>query len=350
MEYSDFVHWQRALLASPEGERLRDYWLAKLAGELPLLDLPTDRPRPAYQTFHGDSVTLRMNGSLAGRLKALSQTHGATLYMTLLAAFQALLHRYSGQEDILVGSVLAGRDRPEIAGLVGYFLNPVAMRSDLSGDPSFADFLTQVRQTVLEAYDHQAYPLPLLADQLHFARVPGRPPLFETMFIMQKAQLLEEQGLSAFALGLPGARMALDDLELETMALDGLPAQFDLTLMMAELEGGLAAAVHYNTALFEAATMNRLLQHLQALLSAVADQPDRPLSTIPLMTAAEWQQVVGDWNATAADYPAQASLHEMVLAQANRSPQATAVVDDQTSLTYQELAERAGQLARYLRD
>jgi amino acid adenylation domain-containing protein/thioester reductase-like protein len=349
LHYTDFVHWQQALLDGPESQRLRDYWLVKLAGELPLLDLPTDRPRPAHQTFHGDSASLRMNGRLAGRLKTISQARGATLYMTLLAAFQALLHRYSGQEDILVGSVLAGRDRPELANLVGYFINPVAMRADLSGDPSFNDLLNQVRQTVLEAYEHQAYPLTLLAEALHFERAPGRPPIFETMFIMQKAQVMEEQGLSAFALGMSGARMALDDLELESLALGGLPAQFDLTLMMAELDGGLAAALHYNTALFERATMDRMLGHLEALLTAVADQPDRPLSTVPLLAAAEKQQLLQEWNATIADYPAQAGLHDLVLAQAGRTPQATAVVDDETSLTYQELVDRSGQLARYLR-
>jgi hypothetical protein len=208
VSYTDYAHWSRELVAGPEGERMRDYWLGQLDGQLPLLNLPTDRPRPAAQQFDGRMAHLILPEGLAERLQTISQEHGATLYMSLLAAFQSLLHRYSGQNDLLVGSVLAGRDRPELADLVGYFINPVAIRADFSADPTFHELLTQTRETVLGAYDHQEYPLPLLAEQLQFERDPSRPPIFETMFIMQKAgQTGLGQNMNALALGLPGARL-----------------------------------------------------------------------------------------------------------------------------------------------
>jgi non-ribosomal peptide synthetase component F/acyl carrier protein len=352
LQYTDFARWHREMLAGPEGERLRDYWLAQLGGELPLLDLPTDRPRPTAQQFNGGMAHLLLPEGLGDRLHILSQEHGATLYMTLLAAFQTLLHRYSGQDDLLVGSVLAGRDRPELAGMVGYFINPVAMRANFKDDPTFVEFLAQVRERVLGALDHQAYPLPLLAERLQFKRDPGRPPIFETMFIMQRAQGGVDAGLgenlNALALGLPGARLELGSLAAESLALDNLPAQFDLTLMMTEVEDGLAATLHYNSALFDRETAEQMLSHLETLLVETALDPERPLSTIPLLPDDERERLLVEWNDTVAAYPAGKAFFQLFEEQAARTPHKTAVMDGAQSLTYEELNQRANRLAYYL--
>ncbi|HSM56063.1 MAG TPA: amino acid adenylation domain-containing protein [Candidatus Sulfomarinibacteraceae bacterium] len=348
VDYVDYVLWQREMLDGPQGQRLRDYWLEQLGGELPLLDLPTDRPRPPQQTFEGDMVSRRLSPALAQRLRALAQEQGVTLATALLAAFQALLHRYSGQDDLLVGSVLSGRERPELAHVVGYLINPVALRADFAEARTFAALLQQARQTMLEAFEHQAYPLPLLAEALDLQRDAGRPPLFETMFIMQKAQVLEEQGLNALALGLPGAQLSLGDLTVRSMRLGRLPAQFDLTLMMAELDEGLSASLHYNTALFDTATAERMLAHLEALLHGVIEQPDAPLAAIPLLTGEE-RLLLRDWNRTEADYPRHEHLHTLIEAQAARTPRAVALRFGDQRVTYEALNRRANRLARALR-
>ena len=349
LDYGDYVMWQREALSGPEGERLRNYWQRQLDGDLPLLDLPTDHPHRAEQTFRGDVARRRLDPELTERLRALGQTHGATLPMTLLAAFQALLHRYTGQEDLVVGSVVAGRERPELARLVGYFINPVAVRADFSGEPTFASFLKQVRQTMLDALAHQDYPLPLLAQELSLTREPGRPPLFETMFIMQKAQVMEGQGLSALALGMPGAQIEVGELQLESMPIGNLPAQFDLTLMMAEVEDALAAALHYNSGLFKAATIERMLDHLNVLLHAVVDAPERPISALPLLSAGERERLLVDWNRTDTSYPQDKCLHQLVEEQVARTPERVAAEAGGRQLTYAQLNERANQLAHTLR-
>jgi amino acid adenylation domain-containing protein/thioester reductase-like protein len=374
LHYSDYVRWQAEMLAGTEGERLRQYWLNQFGGELPRLDLPTERPRTAATGYEGDLVTRRLSPALTAQLRALSQQQGATLATILLAAFQTLLHRYSGQEEVNVGSVFAGRDRSELQRLVGYFINPVALRADFSGDPTFADFLAQARQTTLEAMEHQAYPLPLLARELvasgRLAAEPGRPPLFETMFIMQRALATADSSSSssqalpqALALGLPGTRLALDGLSLETLALGGLPAQFDLTLMMAEVEEGLAAALHYNTGLFTEATAGRMLGHLETLLQAIAADARRPVSTLPLLPDEEREHLLVTWNNTQTDYLHDKCLHELISMQAAHTPDRVAAVfwpgnphpherppgTTLDMLTYGELEVRANQLAHHLR-
>jgi len=282
--YSDYVRWQEKMLAGPQGEKLWNYWREQLDGELPALNLPTDRPRPPLQTYRGSSQHVLMESGLSEQLKALSKEQGATLFMTLLAAFQVLLHRYSGQEKFFVGSVNAGRGHSELAGLVGYFINPVALRADFSGVPTFHEILQRVRQTVLEAFEHQDYPPALLAKRLGLQRDSSRPPLFETMFILQKAQQAEVQALSPFALGIDGARMKVDGLVLESIALGGEPAQFDLTMMMAETDKGLAAVLQYNTDLFNEDNIQRILAHFHSLLKAIVSDPLRPVLAYYLLS------------------------------------------------------------------
>ncbi len=323
VSYGDYVRWQRERLAGDEGERLWGYWQSQLEGELPLLDLPTDRPRKPVQAYRGDSVSVWYSAEVARGLRKLGKDHGATLFMTLLAAFQTLLYRYTYQEEFLVGSVTAGRNHPELADLVGYFINPVALRADFRDEPTFLELLGRVRQTVLEAFENQDFPPALLAERLRLQRDPSRPPLFETMFILQKAQIAEMRGLSPFALGIDGAQLVIDDLQLESVALGGQPAQFDLTLMMAETEDGLGASLQYNTDLFERETIERILDHFESLLSGIVASPDQPVSAYPLLSVHERERILVEWNDTSAPYPQNRCIQELIEAQVLSTPEAS---------------------------
>jgi amino acid adenylation domain-containing protein len=346
-QYADYTRWQNVMLAGAEGERLWTYWRRQLGGELPVLNLPTDHPRPAVQTDHGAAQALKLSAELTRGLKALSRSHGATLYVTLLAAFQTLLHRYTGQEDILVGSPTAGRGWADLAGLVGYFVNPLVLRADASGDPSFVTFLGRVRETVLEALTHQGYPFELLVERLRPDRDLSRSPLFQVMFTLQQSPWPEMAHLPAFALGEAGARIEMAGLALESVALEQRAAQFDLSLVVAETEGGLGISLQYNRDLFEAATIERMLEHLTILLEGIVAQPERRLSALALLTASE-QQLLQTWNDTCADYPKDTCLHQLIEAQVQRTPNAVALVFDDRRLTYRELNEQANQLAHHL--
>ncbi len=346
--YSDYVRWQTDMLAGPQGEGLWEYWRNELSGELPALNLPTDRPRTPLQTYRGDSKHLFMDGVLYKQLKSLAQEQGTTLFMTLLAAFQTLLHRYSNQEQFLVGSVTAGRSHSELAGLVGYFINPIALRADFSGNPTFNDFLQRVRQTTLGAFEHQDYPPALLAKRLEIQRDSSRPPLFETMFILQKAHGSEVQGLSPFALGIDGAHMEMNGLVLESIALGGEPAQFDLTMMMSETEQGLAAALQYNTGLFDNSTIQHMLEHFHSLLQKIVSDPLKPVSTYSLLSDSERKRLLVDWNQTQTDYPRDLCIHHLIQEQVKRTPNAVAVQFENESLTYQELDNRTQQVTKIL--
>ncbi|HET9587877.1 MAG TPA: AMP-binding protein, partial [Anaerolineales bacterium] len=346
--YSDYVRWQTTILEGPREEKLWNYWREQLGGEFPVLNLPTDRPRTPIQTYRGDSRRISIDGELYTQLRDLSQEQGATLFTTLLAAFQTLLHRYSHQERFLVGSVTAGRGHAELANLIGYFINPVALRADFSGNPSFTEVLQRVRRTVLGAFEHQDYPPALLAKRLGIQRDPSRPPLFETMFILQKAHEAEVQPLSPFALGIGGARLEVDGLVLESIALGGEPAQFDLTMMMAETEPGLAAALQFNTDLFGAATIERMLEHFHSLLQEIAADPHKAVAAYSLLSETERRQLLIDWNQTQIGYPRGLCIHDLIREQIERTPDAVAVQFEEESLTYRELDRRAEQVAKVL--
>jgi amino acid adenylation domain-containing protein/thioester reductase-like protein len=348
--YSDYVRWQTAMLESPRGEKLWEYWQNKLSGELPALNLPTDRPRKAMQTYRGDSEHIVMDGELYKGLKLLAQENGATLFMTVLAAFQTLLHRYSNQEDFVVGSVTAGRSHSELTDLIGYFINPIALRADFSSSPTFQDALQRVRQTTLGAFEHQDYPPALLSKRLGYQRDSSRPPLFETMFILQKAQEADVHALSPFALGMDGARMEMNDLVIESIALKGEPAQFDLTMMMAESDDSLAAALQYNTDLFDPETIQRMLAHFHILLRDIVSDPLKPVSSYSLLTDEEREQILVQWNETQVDYLRELCIHELFQEQVKRTPKAVAVQFEDMSLTYKELDKRSDELSRILID
>jgi amino acid adenylation domain-containing protein len=349
LDYIDYTQWQAQMLSGQDGERLLEYWKANLPKQLPVLELPTDRPRPPVQTYKGASRSFNLSAELSAKLKALSKAHEATLYMSLMAAFQVLLYRYTGQEEILIGSLTSGRSRAAFAGVVGYFVNPIVVRADLAAAPTFEKLLNQVRQTVLDALQHQEYPFASLVEQLQPSRDASRSPLFQVMFTMQKAPLSDDHDLASFALGEAGVTVQFGSLELQSIALDQRTAQFDLTLMMAETSRGLAGALQYNTDLFDTQRIDRMLAHFQVLLEAIASDASQPVSQLPLLTGDERHQLLIEYNHTKRDFPQDQSIHELFEQQVARTPNAIAVVVNEEKVTYKQLNARANQLAHYLR-
>jgi amino acid adenylation domain-containing protein len=356
VQYTDYVRWQAELLAGSEGEKLRDFWLSNLAGELPTLNLPTDRVRPPIQSFRGASLQYRfeLDEELSSRLRALSKAAGTTLYMTALAAFQVLLHRYSGQDDILVGSPALGRSRAEWEQIVGYLINPLVFRADFSENPTFRTFLDQVRRTVLSALEHQEYPFPLLVEQLQPTRDPSRSPLFQVMFVWDRLRQREGQ---PDALNLLAAGSDEADIQVEPMISEQRGAALDLTLTMFEVGEALSGAVQYNVDLFDKGTIGRMVEHFQTLLRSIVADPTQRIAHLKILTDAEMHTLHVTWNETAADYPSQACVHELFEAQVKRTPEAVACISGEEpfgvaqdgQLTYGELNRRANRLAHYLR-
>lgn len=350
LAFADYIRWQAAMLESAEGERLWAYWSRKLSGELPILNLPTDRSRPAVQTYNGAAVSLRLGPDLTQRIKSFSQQQGATLYTMLVAAFQVLLSRYTETTDVLVGSPTAGRGRAEFDSVAGYFVNPVVLRADLTANPSFREFLSQVRQTVTEALDHQAFPFALLANRLQPVRDPSRPPVFQAMFMLHKAPAVADTDLALFALGEPGGELHLGDILLESLEFAPQAAQFDLTLAVAEASGSLHASLQYNTDLFDASTVTRMLGHFASMLEGAILHPEQPVALLPLLTEAERQQLLVEWNNTSAAGPeAGTCIHHLFESQAARTPHAAALVFERLAFTFDELNRLANRAAHHLR-
>ncbi|HEX6288568.1 MAG TPA: amino acid adenylation domain-containing protein, partial [Herpetosiphonaceae bacterium] len=345
--YGDYVYRQQQWLAGSEGDRLWAYWQRQLADAPAVLDLPTDRMRPPVQTYSGAAHSFRLGSELTRQLKDLAQQSSATLYVTLLAAYQVLLYRYTGQRDLLIGTPTSGRSRAGLAGLIGYFVNPVVLRGRLVDTQPFVELLAQARQTVLDALAHQEFPFPLLVERLQPERDLSRSPLFQVMFALHQTPLADVADLAAFALGSESARLRLGSLEMESIALEQQTAQFDLTLTVAEHQGELAAALHYNRDLFAPDTIRRIAGHWQTLLESIVADPDQPIAALPLLSLAERQALLG-WNATAAAYPQDRCIHDLVAAQAAQTPDAIALIAGATRLTYAELNRRADRLAAYL--
>ncbi|HEY6323031.1 MAG TPA: amino acid adenylation domain-containing protein, partial [Thermoanaerobaculia bacterium] len=348
LRYGDYVRWQRDRLAGGLGERLFAYWREQLAGGLPVLELPADRPRAAVETHRGAAVGLRLGAAATAAARSLAGASESTLFMVLLAAFQALLHRHTGQRDLIVGAPTAGRASARLTGLVGYFVNPVALRSRLLDDPGFAAFLARTRATVLGAFAHQDLPFPLLAERLQPARDPSRSPVFQAMLVLQRAPRPEEEGLAAFAVMQPGVRISLGGLALESLPLAEETSQFDLTLRLAEIADSLIVSLQYSSDLFDAVTMRRLGEHFRILLQAAAADPERRLSELPLLSAAERQQLAIEW-ARGVPLPRLGPLPELLAEQARRRPDALAVECAGLRLGYGELERRSNQLAHRLR-
>ncbi|MFE5581701.1 amino acid adenylation domain-containing protein [Kitasatospora sp. NPDC056531] len=336
VQYADFAHWQRQWLAGEVQTRQVDYWKRQLAGVDTGLTLPADRPRPPVRGYDGTREFFHCPPELLKRLRELGERHDATLYMTLLAAYSVVLHRYTQQTDIAVGTVIANRNRVETEGLIGLFANTLVMRNSLDGDPAFTELLAQVKRTALEAYDHQDVPFEAVVDALQVERALSHSPVFQTVLVLQEEQT--EQ------------RLTLGGLEVTPVDVDFTIAKFDLTLDLRETPQGLAGAVEYSTALFDRETVQRFVRHFTTLLAAVADAPQEPISRLPLLDDAELGAVTREWAAPSGPAPEPVRrLDEWFEEVVRRTPDAVAVTCEGRSLTYAELNARANRLARYLR-
>ncbi|MEI2580369.1 amino acid adenylation domain-containing protein [Scytonema sp. PRP1] len=344
--YQDFIQWQAQILSGSQREDLWKYWQQQLAGELPLLNLPTDRPRPSVQTYQGASHAFKLSKEVVQKLKELAQVEGVTLYMILLAAFGVLLHRYTGQSDILVGSSTTGRSKTEFANIVGYFVNPVVLRANFLGNPTFKAFLAQVRSRVLGAIAHQDYPFPLLVKQLQSNRDISYSPIFQVSFVLQKPQ--QDQVVDLLNNSETGIPVNWGSLLLKPFEMAQQEGQFDLTLEMVETKESLKSAFKYNTDLFDVATIERMAGHFQTLLEAVVSHPSQRVSDLPLLDDAQRHQLLVEWNQTQVSYPQDKCIHELFEQQVEWTPDAVAVVFEEQQLTYRELNSRANQLAHYL--
>ncbi|WP_424102425.1 amino acid adenylation domain-containing protein [Moorena producens] len=332
IQYRDFAIWQRKWLSAEVLNQLQSYWQQQLA-DLPLLELPTDRPRPGVQTFRGANLPLEVPVALTEKLRELTQTANATLYISLLAVFVSLLNRYTGQEDIVVGLPIANRNRKELEPLIGFFVNTLVLRVDLSTDPSFEELLGQVRRLALEAYEHQDMPFEELVAELQPERDLSRNPLVQVIFTLQNA---------------PREEWQLQELNLSLVNSEVQMVQFDLEVHLWEVEEGLKGVLAYSTDLFDKGTIKRMWQHYLNLLQAIVTNPQQPVSRLPLLTAQEQQQLLVEWNQTAREYPTSKCLQELFEEQVERTPEVVAVVFEQQQLSYRQLNQRANQLAHYL--
>lgn len=344
---TDHVYLQERILNSPEGDRAWRYWRDSLSGKLLPLDLPFDHPRPPVQTFSGASHSFDLGRRLTRRIKSLARNREATPFMALLAAFQTLLFRYTGQTDILVGSPTAGRGRTEFAEVLGYFVNPLVFRGNLSEDPTFAEFLSRTRDRVLAGLEHQGFPFSLLVERLQPERDPSRSPLFQVMFVLEKPHRMEEA--APFVIRESTARLDLGGMSLRSYPLAKRMAQFDLTLMMAESEGRLLASLEYNTDLFEKGTIVRMAEHFERLMTSIVDEPEQPVSRLPLLTDAETARF-RSWNDTENPGFLTKSVVELIEEQAALTPEGPALVSGGAEISYGELNARANRVAHYLRD
>jgi amino acid adenylation domain-containing protein len=332
IQYVDYAVWQREWLQGEVLETQLSYWRKQLEN-VSLLNLPTDHARPAKQSFRGARQPISLPQSLTTAVNELSRREGVTQFMTLLAAFQVLLHRHSGQEDVVVGSPIANRNRAEIEGLIGFFVNTLVLRVDLSGKPTFKQLLQRVRDVCLGAYARQDLPFEKLVQELQPERDLSHNPLFQVMFVLQNA---------------PRHVPKLSELTVGRMDVDTSISNFDLTLGLAERDGKLIGFIEYCTDLFEHATIARMIGQLQTLLESIVTDPDQSIFILPLLTEAERHQLLVEWNDTKADYPKDSCIHDLFEAQVERIPDAIAVQFEGKRLTYRELISRANQLAHYL--
>jgi amino acid adenylation domain-containing protein len=335
IQYADYAAWQREWMASGGLDAQIDYWREKLAGVPTLLELPTDKPRPAEQSFSGRTLRKVLPRELLDRLRATCERERTTMFMTLLTAFAAMLSRYSRQDDVVVATPVAGRDRVELEPLIGLLVNTLVLRVRLDDDPSFTQLLRRMRETVLEGFSNQDVPFEKLVQELRPHRSRSHPPLSQVMFVMQGG--IEQ------SVGLVG-------VEHERIQADRDTSKFDLTLFAGEVGDGLRIAIEYCTDLFEADTIERMLDHYRLLLEAALADPDIPVSRLPMLSADERELVLGAW-AAGPPSPAQADrpVHELVAAQARRTPEATALAFGGRELSYRELDDRADALAARLR-
>jgi amino acid adenylation domain-containing protein len=333
LQYADYAVWQRQHFAGAPLEKQLSYWRNQLAGLPASLDLPTDRPRPAVQTFNGGRVPVAFSKDLTERLNAFSRQQGTTLFMTLMAGFQSLLARYSHQDDIAVGIPIANRNRAELEGIIGFFANTLVIRTKLSRDARFKDVLAEVRETALDAYAHQDVPFEKLVEELRPDRNLSQNPLFQVLFSLQNA---------------PRQAFELSGLKLRLVDSGQVAAKFDLSVFLSETADGIQGRFEFNSDLFDLATIQRMIGHYETLLSQAIDSPDLEVSKLRILPPEERSLILHQWNATKAEYPQNLCLHEWIESQAERTPDRVAIVSGQEQVTYRRLNERANQLANFL--
>ena len=334
VQYADFAEWQHHRYAGQNFQSQREYWIQRLSGSYPVLNLPTDSPRPPAQSFNGSRLPIQLPEPLQLKLKELSREHGVTPFTTLLAAFNILLCRYTGQTDLLVGCPVLNRGLPETENLLGSFVNTLVLRSNYDGNPSFREALRRVRETSIGAFAHQEFPFEKLVEDLQPQRDLARNPIFQVMFAFQNTPVP--------ALELPGLRS-------EFIEIDGEMTKFDLTLSLTDKEHGITGHIEYSTDLFSCGTIERMAVHFRTLLEGVVANPDRRIAELPILTAAERHQLLVEWNNTATDCPKDKCIHELFEEQVAKTPDAIAVTFEELQLTYRELNQRANQLGHYLR-
>jgi len=333
VQYADYVHWKLERAKEGVFDKQLSYWVKHLAGAPLSLDLPTDRPRPPVKTFNGSRQVIDLPVELSEAIRRLSRREGVTTFMTLLAGFNLLLSRYSGQHDITVGTPIANRNQKEIEKLIGFFANTLALRTDLSGNPSFRGLLGRVREAALAAYSNQDLPFERLVEELNPERDMSRQPLFQVMFAFQNTP--------SVALDLPNLKISPYGAEVRT-------AKFDLTFTMEEVGQSITGSLEYNTDLFDSATVALMLRHFQRLIEAAVADPDRPTEDLPMLTAEEEDRLTRVWNATARTYHAVQSARELFESQARATPGAVAAIHDGEPISYGDLDRRANRLAHYL--
>ncbi|MEA5617994.1 amino acid adenylation domain-containing protein [Cronbergia sp. UHCC 0137] len=333
IQYADFAHWQRNWLQGEVLARQLHYWKTQLANIPPILELPTDKPRPNIQTYQGKSHKFQLSAELSQNLNGLSNKSNVTLFMTLLSAFAVLLYRYSHQEDIVIGSPIANRNRQEIEQLIGFFVNTLALRINVLGNSSFQEILTRVKQICLDAYSHQELPFEKLVEELQPERNLSQSPIFQVMFVLQNTL---QQTIN------------LTDIKIESIKLERQTSKFDLTLSLTETPDGLSGKWEYSTDLFDDATIQRMSRHFQVLLGAIVANPNLEVSKLRILTEREKNQLLVEWNNTVVKYPDHKSIHQLFEEQAEIMPENIAVAFEDQELTYQELNHRANQLAHYL--
>jgi amino acid adenylation domain-containing protein len=333
IQYADYAMWQRTWLQGEALEAEVSYWKNQLAGAPPVLELPTDRTRPAVQTYRGARQSFKIPSDVTEELKSLSRREGTTLFMTLLAAFQMLLMRYSGQTDIVVGTPTANRNRAETEGLIGFFINTLVMRTDLSGEPSFRETLRRVREVSLEAYAHENLPFEKIVEELNPERDLSHTPLVQVLFGFQN---LQEKGAG------------LSDLSVSFLGSESGTARFDVVQNIFETEQGLVGTLHCNSDLFAAETMSRMVEHFQNLLKSICENPETPVSQLRMLGTAERQRIIVEWNETRTDYPERFCLHQLFEQQAARTPEAVVASYQGRSLSYGQINQRANRLAHLL--
>ncbi len=324
VQYADFAVWQRQWLQGEILETQLAYWKRQLTGVLPVLELPTDRPRPIVRTPDGSTESIILTAPLGKAVKELSRHEGVTLFITLLAAFKILLCRYSGQEDVLVGMPIANRNRAEIEGLIGFFVNTLVARTDLSGNPGFRELLGRVREVALGAYAHQDLPFEKLVTELQPERSTSHAPIYQVAFNLWNT---------------PAPLLKLPGLEPAQLQYHDGGAKEDLSLTFEDSVDGLTARCLYSTDLWDQPSIVRMLIHFQTLLEGIVSNPDQRISDLPLLTQQERHQMLVEWNRTEVDYPDDRCLHELLEEQVERTPEAVAVVFDDTQLTYRQLNE-----------